>query len=115
MAATKLQPMVEGQTEAIIHQLLSDGEPYPIQSLTVDLILETKDGTLVDVSGKVANLDDGTTPNRGKVSFSPGALDFTKAGSEYYWRWKVTDGANKVAFWPGGEAARLHVYPVAKP
>jgi hypothetical protein len=113
--ATQLNPVVEGETEPIVHQLLSDGTPFLIQGLTVELILEKKDGTIITTAGKLANLDDGTEGNRGKMQYSPSAGDFVKAGSDYYVRWKVTDGAGKVAFWPGGEAAKMKVYAVAKP
>lgn len=109
-----LQPAVEGQTEPIIHQLLNEGEPFLIQGMTVELVLQKKDGTAISTSGKTTNLDDGTAPNKGKVKYSPDAADLTKAGSPYYVRWKVTDGAGKIAFWSNSAADRLAVYPVAK-
>lgn len=113
--ATQLHPSVEGETEEIIQTLLADGVPFLIKDMPVVLILQKKDGTAIDTSAKVTNLDDGTVPLRGKVKLSPDVADFVKAGSDYYWRWKVTDGAGKTKFWPGGEAARKKVYAVAKP
>jgi hypothetical protein len=113
--STYLNPVVEGQTELILHRLNSDGTPFQIFGLAVTLILEKKDGTPITTLGKVTVVDDGTTPLRGQVSFSPAAGDFVKASSDYYWRWQVIDGGGKVAFWPSGEALRLKVYAVAKP
>jgi hypothetical protein len=114
--ATELHPTVEGQTEPIVHQLLSDGVPFPIFGLLITLILQKKDGTAVDTSTKVTILDDGVTPALvGKLQLEPDVADFVKSGSEYYWRWKVVDGDGKIAFWPGGEAARIKVFPVAHP
>lgn len=113
--ARYLHPVVEGETEEILHQLLSDGEPYPIQGLDVELVLETPDGTPIDTSTKVTILDDGTEPNRGKVKFSPDSDDWTRTSSGYYWRWVVRDGSGKVAMWPSGEVMRIKVFPLAKP
>jgi hypothetical protein len=115
MAGPQLHPAVEGQTEPIVHQLLSDGAAVLIQAMTVELILEKSDGTEIDTSTKVTNLDDATEDNKGKVKYEPAAEDLVAAGGNYYLRWRVTDGDGKVAFWPNGEAARLKVYPVAKP
>lgn len=112
---TFLHPVVEGETEEIIHQLLSDGDPFPIQGLNIVLVLQKPDGTPIDTSTKITNLDDGTLPNRGKVKLSPDAADWVRTGSGYYWRWVITDGAGKIVAWPGGDAPRMKVYPVAKP
>jgi hypothetical protein len=109
-----LQSAVEGQTEPIIHQLLNEGVPVLIQGMDVELVLQKKDGTAVDTASKVENLDDGTEPMRGKVSYSPDAADLVNAGSPYYVRWKVTDGDGKIAFWSNGAVDRLVVYPVGK-
>ena len=115
MSTTFLTDVVEGQTEEIVHQLLNDGEPMLIQGMTVELVLEQKDGTSIDTTGKVDNLDDASEPNRGMVKYSPDAADFVKAGSDYYWRWQITDGSGKISFWPNDAAARLKVWAVAKP
>lgn len=109
-----LKPVTEGWTEDIIHQLLNDGTPADIQGMTVELILEKADGTSVDTSAKVTNLDDGTAGNKGKVSFAPAVTDLVTTGSPYYWKWQVTAGVNDVAFWPNDKALRLKVYPVGK-
>jgi hypothetical protein len=111
--SVQLHPVVEGQTEPIVQTLLSDGVPMPIFGLLVSLILQQKNGTVIDTTGKVTVLDDGVTPALvGKVKLEPDIGDFVKAGSDYYWRWRVVDGNGKIAYWPGGEVARLKVYPV---
>jgi hypothetical protein len=111
--STFLTDVVEGQTDPIVHRLLNDGVALLIQGMTVTLILETKDGTAINTSGKVDNLDDGTEPLRGKVRFNPSSSDLLASNSAYYWHWKVTS-AGKVAFWPNGQAARLKVFPQGK-
>lgn len=111
-AKTYLEPVVEGQTKPLVHQLLSNGEAVTIQDLDVVLYLEKSDGTMVDTSGKVTNLDDGTADNRGKVQFDPDAEDFVVAGSDYSLRWQVTDGDGKIEFWPSGRSLAIKVYAV---
>ena len=111
-----LVAVTEGSTELIVHKILNDGAALLIHGLTVTLILEKSDGTVIDTSGKVTILDDGSTASlKGKVQYAPAAGDFVATGSQYYWRWKIVDGSGKIAFVPNGSAERLKVYPLGKP
>ena len=104
-----LKPVVEGWTEPIVHRLLNDKVPVLIQGMDVALILIGHDGTAVDTTGKVANEDDGTEPNRGRVAYRPDAGDLVAAKSMYSVRWRVTDGDGKNAFWPNDDFEKLKV------
>lgn len=104
-----LQPATEGQTKPLVHQLLSNKLPVSIEGFDIELIMHDSSGEVVDTTGKVTNLDDGTDANKGKVQFSPGADDLLSSGSPYTLHWKVTDGVGKVDFWPNGDALRLKV------
>lgn len=90
--------IIEGWTGDLDFQLKSDGVVVNLSGMTVALILQDSNNAPVSFAGTTVILDAAT----GKVRFSPNAADLVAAKSPYNARWKVTDGASKIVFFPSG-------------
>lgn len=91
--------LVEGWTERIIYQLFADGVAHSLAGGAVVLQLRTRTGAAVTFAGTADILDAAT----GKVYFDPASTDLVAANSPYLVRWKFTDSASKVSFFPNAE------------
>lgn len=105
MATTDI---VEGWTGNLDFQLKSDGAVVNLTGMTVELILTDKDGAAITTAGNITVFD----AANGKVRYIPDAADLDDAKSPYTARWKVTDGAGKIVFFPNGVS---DVYLVRRP
>ena len=99
--------LVEGWTEPIGYQLSSINvsgttTPQNLVGLTVSLVAYGSSGVLLPLSGTVAV----TTPETGMVTFSPAPGDLLNVNSPMAVRWRVADGAGKVAYFPSGAPER---------
>lgn len=92
MAELKL---VHGWTGPIEETLKSDGSPFPLTGMTVELVLQKADGSLVTTTGNVAIVDAPT----GRVRYTPDPTDLVASETPHVARWKVTD-SGKVYFFP---------------
>ena len=92
--------LVAGWTGAIDAVLKADDVAVDLSGCAVALILQTVNGTTVTLTGSVTV----PAPSTGSVRFSPGAADLVAANSPYAARWKVTDGAGKIVYFPNGRA-----------
>ena len=94
------KPVVILSDNAIDHALLANGAAINGTGKTVALELYDAQNGKVDVTGKVAWLDQAG----GTTRYSPATGDLLASLSPYKARWKVTDGAGKVVFFPNREA-----------
>jgi len=91
--------VVEGWTGPLDFQLLADGVPLDNSGNAIAVVVQDHQGATVTFTGTVNWLDAVLS----KVRFSPQPTDLLAAKSPYNVRWKVTDGANKVVFFPSGK------------
>lgn len=97
--------VVEGQTAAIYHYLKiddevpvnTDGSAISMAGMAVAFIVHDVDGDAIVIAGS-ATVEDGAT---WLVKFSPDAADFV--AGRYRARYKVTDGAGKIGYFPSGD------------
>jgi hypothetical protein len=99
--------IVEGWEGPLEFQLLSDGSAQNLTSVTVTGRAYDRDRSLVNLTGDVAV----SSATGGIVALSPDSGDFYASGSPYELRFKATDGAGGVVFYPSGEAITLIVRP----
>lgn len=79
-----------------------------IASQILALVRKVGETTYVPTTGDMRIDDD---PATGKVYWSPDAIDFpTGSFGTYEFRFKVTDGDGKVAFFPNGAAQQIRVF-----
>jgi len=97
--------VVEGWTERIKYTLTADGATVNLTGMSVTLLLYDVTKTLFSYSG-TSGVD---TASSGIVYFDPAATDLLDANAPYYARWKVTDGAGKVSFFPNSFAEQWTV------
>lgn len=92
-----------------------DSVAVVLTGFTVELIIHNGQGTPITPGGTVTILDQVSFP--GQVTYQPVAADFAYVlgqGSDrrqsFRIHWKVTDGANKVVYFPSADASELGVY-----
>jgi uncharacterized phiE125 gp8 family phage protein len=107
MAELKL---VEGWSSPIDETLKSDGVAVDLTGMTVELLLQKADGSLVDTTGDVSVV----TPGSGLVRYTPDAADLLAADSPHVARWKVTN-AGKVTYFPNEAGEVWDVLPIGTP
>lgn len=98
--------LVEGWTGPLDFALKANGAAQDLTGATVVLILSKRDGVAVDTAADVSIIDAAA----GTVRYAPDATDLTYADNPYRARFKVTDGAGKITFFPSGEADKWTVY-----
>lgn len=87
---------VAGTTAPIDFQLLENGVPIDLSTITVALLLEDRTGTTVS-AGSVSIL----SATLGKVRLIPtDTTTFDASKGPYYARWKLTDGTGKISYVP---------------
>jgi hypothetical protein len=96
---------VEGDTEAIVMQLLSNGL-VPAQPLTGEptITVRNQGGTLIPTTGKTAIVD----AAEWLVSYNPAAGDLLETGGTHRYHWTVDQDGVKFSF-PGGPADHIEV------
>jgi len=102
------EELVEGWTDPITQQLLNDGAAVNLAGCSVALLLYDANGRAISHTGSATILEAAT----GKVKFEPGASDLVASKSPLRVRWKVTDGADEVSYFPNASA---DVWIVRKP
>lgn len=98
--------VVEGWTDPLDFTLKVNGVAKDLTGMTVLLQMWDRSGTAIGLTGTTSV----PTPASGLVRFSPGAADLTAARSPIKARWKVTDGAGKIGYFPNGDADRWMVF-----
>ena len=106
MAELKL---VEGWTGPIDDVLRSNGLAADLTGLVVELVLQTANGSLVPTAGDVTVV----TPTEGVVRYLPGPTDLLATETPHVARWKVTDGAEKVTYFPNDAGEVWTVQPTS--
>jgi uncharacterized phiE125 gp8 family phage protein len=101
--------LVEGHTGVIDETLKSNGEAVNLTGMTVELVLQTALGALVDTAGDVTV----PTPAEGVVRYTPDAADLLATQTPHVARWKVTDGNGRVVFFPSDAGEVWEVQPAA--
>jgi uncharacterized phiE125 gp8 family phage protein len=101
--------LVEGHTGVIDEVLKSNGEAVNLTGMTVELMLQTALGALVDTAGNVTV----PTPLAGVVRYAPDAADLLATQTPHVARWKVTDGNGHVVFFPSDAGEVWEVQPAA--
>ena len=94
------EQLVEGWTDPIIQQLLNDGAAVNLTGCTVELLLYDCNNHVIVHGGSATVLDAAT----GKVKFEAAASDFVASKSPLKVRWKVTDNADEVSYFPNAAA-----------
>lgn len=114
---SRLTTIVEGWTGKLTFTLTTTSVTTGVTSAFVgtgftlsDLIITGKDGTEVDTTGDFGWL----VAASGTVYYDPDAADFVAAKSPYTVRFKVTDGAGKVVYFPSADADEILVKPLRK-
>lgn len=91
-----------------------DGVAFDLTGYTVELQLRDSARNLVVLGGSVVVRNQTLYP--GQVDFTPTAEDFTFDTGTFSFRqpfkirWKVTDGAGRIVFFPNGEPDEISVY-----
>jgi hypothetical protein len=91
--------LVEGWTEPLNYTLKADGAAVNLTGMTVVLMLYDNRYNVVTQTG-VVSVPSATT---GQVRYSPGVGELLSSRSPYNLRWKVTDTASKITFFPIGD------------
>lgn len=100
---TPLTELVEGWTGALPFTLNADGVPVDLTGLTVQIVL--KDGADTLVKDTTAGISTSSGSTGGVVVFTPSSsgTDFVAARTPYKIRFRVTDAAGKVVFFPNAD------------
>lgn len=98
--------VVEGWTGPLDFTLKGDGVAVDLTGCTVLLQLWDLADAAITLAGTTAIV----SAVLGQVRFSPAAADLTKARSPIKGRFKVTDGAGKITYFPNGDADRWVVF-----
>lgn len=87
-----------------------DGTPVSLTGLAVTMQLRGLAQTAyVDTAGDTVPDPDQVT-NPGQVYWDPDASDLNYLLTDYSMRFKVVDGAGKIAFWPNSEPEIIRVH-----
>ncbi len=97
----------EGWTAAIEYDLSHDHRTFDASGMTPSLVLKDKDGNVVQVQGII----DWANAAESRIRFNPAATDLVVSKAPYTLHWKVTDAAEKVAFYPQGTPILVRVFP----
>jgi hypothetical protein len=87
-----------------------DGAALSLTGLTVTMQLRGLGETsYVDTVGDTEVAAD-QVANKGQVYWDPDAADLVYTKTPYKMRFKVVDGAGKIAFWPNAEPSEIGVH-----
>jgi hypothetical protein len=101
---TSLVDITEGWTSALDFQLLLNGAAFDATGMTLASVVRDREGKLVTVSTAWG------TQATSLARLSPVVTDFVAAQGPYSLRFRVTDGAGKIAYFPQGDASRIGVF-----
>lgn len=110
-------PIVEGWTATLgPFTLKDDGAAFNLTNFTVAIEIKNGAGTDMSAAGTVTKLtQSGAT--LGQVTYAPHANDFVRStgmlftrGERFTIRFKVTDGSNKVQYFPNGQPDEIDVF-----
>lgn len=99
--------IVNGWSAPLDFQLLSDGAPFNLTSLTVTATARNRYAQDVTLTGNLSVID----ATDGELRLIPDATDFLATDSPYELRFKVRDSSTQDAFWPNEEPVLLIVRP----
>lgn len=111
-----LTDITEGETQELgPFTLKVDGAAIDATGFTVVPEFRNDLGIKVTAVGTVRLADNQSTTGKGKFYYTPVAADFTwRLGPSefvtYLVRWKVTDGAGTVVFFPNGAHGQFRVF-----
>lgn len=89
--------IVEGLTATVDFQLLESGAAIDLTSLTVNLLLEDREGNVISSPGTILI----PSPTTGHVQLVPtNASVFVAANGPYLARWQITDTLGRVSYCP---------------
>lgn len=91
--------IAEGWSAPLDFELLNDGSPQNLTSMTVTGQGYDRLKNAITLTGDVAVLD----ATAGTVRLTPDTGDFAESGSPYELRFKVVDGSSQQAFFPSEE------------
>jgi hypothetical protein len=80
----------------------------PLDTFTVEIELRNASGVLITPGGVVRVA---SPASLGQVYYTPAAGDFVAGRLPYTLRWKVTDVAGHVVYFPNGDADTIAVFP----
>jgi hypothetical protein len=96
--------IVEGQTATLDWLLKANGMPQNLSDMTVEAVIKTSGGKEVSATGDIT-----FTSSSGIVRLAPDAVDFRSYRSPYTLRFRVTDLAGKIAYFPSGDPVVIAV------
>ncbi len=96
--------ITESWTEPLIVQLLIDGAAFDATGMTITSVVRDRHQQLVTVTTAWS------TAATSQASLSPGADTFEADHGPYTLKYRVVDGAGKVAYFPPTEPARIDVW-----
>lgn len=99
--------IVEGWSAPMDFQLMSDGVVQDLSGMSVEGVARNRYEQSVNLTGDVTILD----ATDGQVRLIPDTGDFASTDSPYELRFKITDGASQIAYWPSDEAILIQVRP----
>ena len=106
-----LERLTEGWTaELAAFTCKLDDVAQSLDGITIELVLRDNQDRRVTVTGTTRKDVDQTGGGKGKVYYKPGASDLKKRLSPYRIRWKATDGAGDVVYYPDGEPDTIEVF-----
>lgn len=97
--------IVEGWSAPLDFQLLNDGSPQNLTSMTLTGVAYNRVGVAVDLSSDVTVL----SATAGTVRLTPDTGDFVKDASPYDLRFKIVDNSTQSAYFPSDESIVLIV------
>jgi hypothetical protein len=103
---TNLFTINDGWTANLDAQLLVNGAVFDFSGMVVSSVVKTRAGRMVDV------VTQWIADTQGTVRLLPVNTDFTAEDSPYTLRYKVIDGAGKVAYFPEGDPYTITVKPL---
>lgn len=110
-------PIVQGWTGTLgPFTLMADGSAFNLGSYSVAIEIKNGAGTDMSAAGTVTKLtQSGATV--GQVTYAPHANDFVRStgmlstrGERFTMRFKVTDGSNKIQYFPNGQPDEIYVF-----
>lgn len=100
--------VTDGMTKPIRFVLKADGVALNLTGSSILLHMQGGNGVVIDTTGKVTV----SSPQAGEVDFAPAAGDFVAAQFYVLAKFRVTDAAGKVDFYPRGKPIIGTVTPV---
>jgi len=103
---TNIFTINDGWTANLDAQLLVNGATFDFSGMSISSVVRTRIGRIVAVATQwIAD-------TQGTVRLLPVNTDFAAEDSPYTIRFKVVDGAGKVAYFPEGDPYTITVKPI---